>query len=296
MKIIYFYFILSLLACREMPPTVDFSIKGNVLKDETFINTIVPVPDQKKIFLEELTGVNCSNCPKAAKRIQQIDSINLGNAVAVAAYPFALATLTAPWPGFEVLNTNIADDIFSQIYNNPTAIPMGGVNRKVFAGETSIAFSESKWSGYSELIKKEESSLNIGGRIIKYDPITHNLKINVNVVFTKQYKEQLNLTLYIIENKIISKQTMPYPKPNDFKDDYVHNHVLRKAITPFNGSPLKINASTIGNYEVGRTFEKEFDVQLDPKWRKENCAIVILVNRFDIESKEVLQAAEIDLQ
>jgi hypothetical protein len=37
-------------------------------------------------------------------------------------------------------------------------------------------------------------------------------------------------------------------------------------------------------------------VDLDSKLKIENCGFIILVNRFDANSKEVLQAAELDLQ
>jgi hypothetical protein len=72
--------------------------------------------------------------------------------------------------------------------------------------------------------------------------------------------------------------------------------VLRKAVTAYNGINLKIDAATTGNYLAGRTFEKDFEVTLDAGWKRDNCGFVILVNRFDTNSKEVLQASELDLK
>ena len=116
-------------------------------------------------------------------------------------------------------------------------------------------------------------------------------------VIGRYYEDDLPVIMKFVnelpESKIISKQTMPNGSLND---TYEHNHALRKAITPYNGTPLKINASTVGLYEAGRVFEKEFEVSVSSKWVKDNCSVVILVNRFDASSKEVMQATEVELK
>ena len=280
--------ILLFIGCREVPPTIDFNPKVNY---KTSISSTIPVAEKTKIFIEDLTGVKCSNCPVAANIIKTISDANPGNVVAIGVYPFALPQLTAPWKGFDTLNTKDADDIFSNIYGNPTAIPMGGVNRTIFNGETSVTLSRSKWSGYADIIKLQESPVVITIKIVSYDSVAHKAIVHVTVLFAKPYSEELNLSIYLTESKILSKQIMP---DGITKDDYEHNHVLRKTITSF---PLKITKDKIGNYGAGRIFDiDDFEVQLHPKWKAENCSFAIIVNRSDINSKEVVQAAELDLQ
>lgn len=285
--------VIFITGCKETPPFIDFSEKIAGLKDTTYMVVSVPASDSTMIFVEDLTGVRCTNCPKAADKIKEIRSANPGKVVSVGAYPWALKQLMDPYPGFEILNTNEADDIFVGVYNSPTAIPTGGVNRKIFAGETSYYISYNKWAGKADIIKTQESSVKIESTLLSYDNVSRKARIRVKVIFTKSYPELLNMTVYLTESKIISRQLMPDGKESD---TYEHNHVLRKSLTSYSGIPLKIDAQTSGNYLAGRTFEKDFEIELNTKWVKDNCAFVILVNRFDTNSKEVLQASELEIK
>lgn len=291
-KNIFGLFFLLCIGCKEIPPVIDLSEKAIGLNDKTYIESNIPFPVKKKIFIEDITGVRCPSCPNAAVKISEIEDINPNKVITMSLYPNALAQFMTPWPGFEALNTNVADDIFAQIYGSPGVLPAGGINRKIFSGESSLNLHYTKWSGYADKIKSEESPVIISGEVLEIDTIKNKVKIWVKITFVKNVKEEVNLSLFLTESKILSKQATSTVA----KDDYQHNHVLRKSLTPFNGAPLKINASSNGNYEAGRTFEKSFEVEFNAKWKKENSAFVILVNRYDTGNKEVLQAEELDLK
>lgn len=287
--ILFFGIILGLWGCKETPPFIDFSPKIEGLIDTTYVLSNVPSSEMKKIYIEDLTGVRCNNCPKAAQKIIDISTANPDMVVALGVYPSALANLTAPFDNADTFNIPEADEIFTNVYDNPSAIPTGGVNRTVFSGETTKNISYNKWSNYADGIKVQESAVILGLELKSYDDATRKARIIVKVTFTKKYDEPLNLSLYLSESKVKSKQIMP---DGSLNSDYLHNHALRKAITTFNGINLKIDPQTTGMYEAGRVFEKEFEVYFKPKWVKDNCSIVALVNHFDNNSKEVEQASE----
>jgi hypothetical protein len=289
-----FSLLVLLLACNETPPKINYNKTVIGLKDTNYLSFPAPVAVNTMIYLEDLTGVKCVNCPKAAEKIHLIQTNNPDKVVAVAAYPNALSGFTSPWDGFLVLNTAESDEIYTNIYESPSAMPIGGVNRRLFAGETGLNTSYNKWSGYSDIVKTEESPVVISSQVLNLDTIARKAKITVKIAFAKKYDNPLNIAVYLIESKLLSKQSMPGTEPP--KDDYEHNHVLRKTVTPYNGIPLKINLTTEGNYDIGRTFEKEFEIDLASKLKIQNCAIVVLVNRFDANSKEVIQAHELALK
>lgn len=285
--IIFFFW-----GCKEIPPFINFEIPNAGLLDTTYLESSVPASVKTIVLIEDLTGVNCSNCPKAADKIKTIKTANPNKIISIGEYPWALSTLTAPWDGYDTLNTKEADDVFINVYNNPPGIPTGGVNRKLFSGETTLWVSYFNWSGYADIVKDLDSKCIVKTELVSKDTILGKIKIKVKLTFTEQYDKQLNLTVYLTESKISSKQHMP---DGSKKNDYIHNHALRKAITPYSGTPLKMNLIS-NSYEKGRVFEKEFELQMSPKWKIKNCEIISFVNRFDNDSKEILQAAELLLE
>ncbi|NUM30982.1 MAG: Omp28-related outer membrane protein [Bacteroidetes bacterium] len=291
-KLIFFTAIVIIGGCKEIPPFIDFEKNNTNLLDTTYIETSVPAPVKTMVVIEDLTGVNCSNCPKAADKIKTIKTANPDKVISIGEYPWALSNLTAPWAGFDTLNTKEANDIFVNIFNNPTGIPTGGVNRKLFSGETTLWVSYFNWAGFADQIKIEDSKCIISSQIISKDTISRKAIVKVKVLFTESYSKPVNLTIYLTESNILSKQHMP---DGTKKNDYIHNHVLRKSITPYSGTMLKMDV--IANmYEKGRVFEKEFEIKIADKWNFKNCEVISFVNRFDNDSKEILQANEIKLE
>lgn len=290
--LIYFAIFIFILSCKEIPPYINFEETNSNLKDTTYLITNLPAPQKTKIVIEDITGVNCSNCPKAADKIKTIKAQNPGMVISIGEYPWSLSNLTAPWPGYDTMNTKEADDIFANIFNNPPGIPTGGVNRKLFNGEKDLFVSYFNWSGYSDVVKNIESNCVLNYEILSIDTVLEKSLVKVMVTFTKQYDKQLNLSLFLTEDSIYSKQHMP---DGTKKTDYLHNHVLRKSLTPYSGIPLKMHQPA-NNYEAGRVFEKDFEIKFLPKWKIKNCKLVVLVNRFDNESKEIIQAADINFQ
>ena len=70
--------------------------------------------------------------------------------------------------------------------------------------------------------------------------------------------------------------------------DYVHNHVLRTAITSTWGNPV----STIGTANP-ESVVKTFKHIVNEAYIAENCTVVAFV--YDDDTKEVLQAVEADV-
>ena len=286
--VLYLSLFCLFLSCKEIPPFISYEIPNITLKDTSYLTSIIPNSEKTKVVIEDLTGVNCSNCPKAADKLKSIRTLYPEDIISIGEYPWSLANLTAPWLGFDTLNTKEADDIFINIFNNPPGIPTGGVNRKLFNGETTLWVSYFNWAGYADIVKSQDSKCVLSSQILNIDTVLRKAKVKIKIIFTQEYEKQLNLSVYLSENKILSKQHMP---DGSKKDNYEHNHVLRYSITPYSGSPLKMPISN--KYEAGRVFEKEFEINFLNKLKIKNCNLIFIINRFDNESKEIIQANEI---
>ena len=78
--------------------------------------------------------------------------------------------------------------------------------------------------------------------------------------------------------------------PNGTVDgDYVHRHVLRTMLTPYDG--LALSAIT----QRGRVFVRNFEVTPVAEWRLDSCEIVGFVHEAS-DSIRVLQAAKVKLK
>ena len=95
------------------------------------------------------------------------------------------------------------------------------------------------------------------------------------------------LSIFIVENKIKSKQKMP---DNTYDSDYVHYSILRKGVTNYAG--LKLAESV----EVGRVFEKGIEINIPEKYDITNCTIVTLINKNQSGVTEIVQCAETQIE
>lgn len=270
-----------LAACVEVPPFIDYSEPIVLLKDTTYITGTLPTPEDKVALIEDLSGVRCTNCPDANVTAKDIQSKNPGKVVVVTLFPSSLKTFTTPYPGEDTLVTQDAEYIMTSIMSTPTGLPNGAVDRKKFDGEPAITIRETKWEKYvnDQLLLK--SAVNTDLDVIA-KPDERKLIANIKATFTKKFDHPVFLTLMLLESDIESKQDTRTGE----KDDYIHHHVLRKCITPFNGVELAPNV------EIGRVFEKGFEIKVPEKYNFANCSVVVLINLNQSDNKEVLQSKE----
>ena len=92
-------FLFFLLACEEVPPRVNFT-EATLSIDTCYqiSEDEIPLNSKKNIYIEDITGVQCPNCPRATERIKEIKGIFPGSVVSVALYTSNFPGLTLPKP------------------------------------------------------------------------------------------------------------------------------------------------------------------------------------------------------
>ena len=93
---------------------------------QTFVNTN---PENKKVILEEFTGVNCVYCPQGHTIANSIKNANPNNVFLINIHQGSFSTPGAGQPDFR---TTFGNGIAGQ--TGLTGYPAGSVNRSVFAG------------------------------------------------------------------------------------------------------------------------------------------------------------------
>jgi hypothetical protein len=240
-------------------------------------------------LIEDITGVRCANCPKAATEATNIlNSKTEDSVVVVALYPdkTIMPIFTTPWPGFPELTSSLSTNIVNAL-GAPNGLPNGYIDRHIFSGRTNRYAGQTEWQ---DLVNQR---LQLASPVIieiskTFDPSGRVLKINVKAIYTNDVIGSTHkLSVLLTESEIASKQTMPIGTSPPEKDDYIHNHATRLSLTQFLGNPL--SASLV----AGRVFEKEFEIVLPAEYDENHCHIVAMV--LETGSESVVQVRQTDL-
>ncbi|MCB9262452.1 MAG: Omp28-related outer membrane protein [Flavobacteriales bacterium] len=270
------------LGCKEALPPIDFTEPIKLLRDTTYIADNLPVGVQKNVLLEDISGVRCTNCPKAAVIAHELKDSFPDRVVVMTLHTWELSTLTAPYvDSKDTLNTEVATEIVSNLIGKPNGLPAGAIDRRIFSG-SSVRYinNYNSWRTLVHDILKEEPVADINLSLVRTGDNTVNA--NIKTTFLKGQSEAVFLSVFLIESGIVSNQEMPDVTINN---DYVHNDILRMGITPYAGIKLA------DNVEVGRVFEKGIPIEIPKKYNQDNCSIVVLVN-FAGSNSDVLQCVE----
>lgn len=266
------------MGCEEEPPFIDTTPRKNILKDTTYITTNLPPAQDKVVVVEDISGVNCVNCPAAAVKAEALKDANPTRVAVVTLLPTKniLGTFTDPKGIYADLGTPKVDQLIS-FTSIPSGLPSGMINRH--DNGNGITMPYQLWDNPMaiELAKSTVVNIDLSS---SYNDANRELIISSNVIYTANHSDSLqDLTIMLVESDIIGKQK---DRTGDVPD-YVFKHVLRDFATNAVGDPLN------AKIEEGRVFEKQFSLTLDPSWDISNCEIIAMVHsRSD---KTIYQAA-----
>jgi len=134
----FFLAVLCLFSCQEVPPFIDFSEPILLLKDTTYVTKDIPSNAIKNVLIEDISGVKCNNCPKAAEIAHNIQSKNeKGRVVVMTLHSKNFGIFTDPFADSQdTFNTDEATLIIDNLMGDITGLPAGAIDRRVFEGET----------------------------------------------------------------------------------------------------------------------------------------------------------------
>lgn len=204
-------------------------------------------PQNKKIILEEYTGIYCGYCPDGHTIANSIYSNNPGNCVLINIHTGGYANVAAGEPD---LKSTMGTAIAGMAGMGIAGYPAGDVNRTVLTG-TVMSTGRGSWTSMSNTIKAQTAYCNVAvqGSV---DAITRVLTYTAQVYYTANSPATTNsLTVMLLEDSILGPQHN-YGTPTLFNasnynadGSYNHNHVLRSGLTTGNFG-ITISATTAG--------------------------------------------------
>jgi hypothetical protein len=238
-----------------------------------------------KALIEDITGHQCGNCPRAHEKAADLLEIYGDRLVVVAVHAGSFATVD-PTSGYGYdFNTDLGAAIEETYHADNVGLPVGMVNRRPWGGSPLVRHPN--WGSHVSAVLKEQPKLRITASSA-YDPSDRSLDVSANLEYFTAGNANHYIVALVTEDSIVAKQA-DYSLPSGYVREYVHNHVLRGTLTqsPW-GIPVKGN-----DIFIGEKLNLNFSATLDSVWVPENCHVVVYV--ADNASKEVLQVEEIAL-
>jgi len=248
-----------------------------------------PIDSGKVVYVEELTGVRCPNCPTGSARLESIRSLYPENVVIVGIHGIDLAK-PLDESKYDFRNEDAAS---LEVFLKPwLGKPSAYFNRERFEELEAIEqWGHPGSGGWITFVERElEKPQVMEVTIVKeYDPVTRILEVEVVVLPLEDLSGEFKLSIMLTEGGIIDAQD----DQNAIIEDYEHNHVLRDVITNFNGDAFD-NQLTKGQ---AKTKSYTYSIPDDGTglWNPDHIEIVAFIANTEGESEEVLQAAEAHL-
>lgn len=252
-------------------------IEGDIYQIVQNEDVMVDFPDvnpqdvYRKVLIEEFTGHRCTNCPQGHQTLETLHQQYGDTLVAVGIHYGALAK-----PFGSVFSYDFRTEAGNQIGDayNIDGIPAAIVNRVQKSG----GWPREQWA--SAVRDVDRSKVYAAVQLInEYDAASKTLKANAKVTTMKEFDYQLRLILLVLEDGIVK----PQKDGNQDIEDYVHNHVLRCALTDAFGFVLGKDSWLSGDSETYAA-SVSFDGH---DWIPENCYVVAAL--YDPATTEVLQ-------
>jgi len=248
---------------------------------EAFIFSPIENPI-KKVLLEDYTGQQCGNCPRAAEKAVELQEIYGDQLVVMAVHAGFFASTSSSYP--TDFTTGAGDDWDTNFGNSSAGNPNGQIDRVNFPNGHIYQYSQ-----WGQIIDEQlQSEPQIGIQIMA----SHNEAANLICVDTQTevyntIDHDLNITVVILENGLISNQT-DYSVPSQHIEDYEQNHVLRKSLNGSWGENLGQESYLEHDFIINR-----YSTEVSTEWNIENMLVLAFVS--NPETYEVLQVEEVHI-
>lgn len=213
----------------------------------SFGQTIVSTsPEDKKVILEEFTGIRCVFCPQGHAIAQSIQNNNPGEVFLINIH---VGSFAVPLQGQPDFRTPFGTGIVNQ--TGLVGYPAGSVNRQNFPGleqgaSGTTAMSRGSWNSASNQILAAPSYVNVAVEA-DINIQTRELTVHVEGYYTDNSPQGTNrLNVALLQNNTKGPQT-----GGNLGDDYVHMHRLVHMLTGQWG--IDVLTTTAGTF-VDETF------------------------------------------
>jgi hypothetical protein len=281
--------LVTLYSCKEVPVYISMPQEEG---DTTYVASNIETPQDKQYLIEELSGVQCVNCPAGMKKLTDMnaegDFANKLTIVSIHVGTFAWFMDDYSKQDFVISGS---DQLLSLVLGGDPGKPCASFDRLLINpkedGQSLIA-GYNQWPAYMTSARDSATTAPVNIHITsKPGDNADEYLLTIKLHYTAAMQTKQSFNIYLVENNIVD--AMKYALKVDA--NYVFNHVLRKYITPPTGSIILADV----DIAPGRVYDYKTKLTIDindPQqkfWKPENMEVVAFVGSGESNTKKVYQ-------
>lgn len=254
--------------------------------DGPFIEKVDYCNGDKKVLLEDYTGHECVNCPGAALLAHDLQESFCDRVVIISVHAGFFARPSTSNPLFADDFRTEAGEAWDTFFGNGTQGNPNGLVDRIQMNSSYVIFPETWGTAIAPLLQQPaEAKMSIE---TTFDNTSKKLTAKITTEFIEGISGNINLLVCLTQDSIIAPQKNNNPEAGEvpIDENYVHMHMLRKAINGVWGESLG-NGGAVSNGDV---FTKEYTLDFVDEWIPKNCHVVAFIYQED--TKEVIQVEE----
>lgn len=247
----------------------------------TLVSTVA---QNRKILIEEFTGVGCTYCPLGHLSANNVADSYPGRVFIINIHQGRLATGLTP-----DLTTSYGDALFNQ--TGAGGYPSGTISRHLFPNNNTLAIDYSRWSMVAPDMLDLPSYVNVGAKA-SIDWATRKLTVDVEIYYTAKPDVTSNfVNVALLQDNIIGYQNGMDKNPDQVIDgQYRHMHALRDFLTGQWGDEIT-------GLEAGKLIKKTYEKVLpesinDVDLKLEDLSVVVYIAE---SRKEIMNACHANM-
>ena len=203
------------------------SKNGTVGFDSHNVSTIA---ENKKILIEEFTGIKCGNCPDGHAMAKQIQLAKDDEVFIIAIHAGHFSEPSPDQPDFRA-----EDGVTIHDFYEANSYPSGMVNRREYYDN--IVVGRSSWVMIAKETNTEIAPVNLWINC-EYDDFFEELTVNIEGYWTDHSPSDAPmLSVALLQNNI-----QGYQAGSGIGDEYMHQHVLRDYLSDALGDEITEHA------------------------------------------------------
>lgn len=246
-----------------------------------------PIPElsvgSRRVLVEELTGVACTNCPDGARELQSLQaSYGKENLIIVSLHSSGFFSNPLPDSEYDFRNPKV--DALVEFLGVAEGYPTSAINRYFKPGSQTIYLNQPNWAGTIQEEFEKDYGLGLFATTT-FDSASRLLTLKINIAPEKSQPSDVEnrLTILIAQDSIVDAQIDKGVKIKD----YVHRHVVRDVITKSDGDVIN------DALPAGALVTKTYTYTLPADWVAKKCSIIAYVHHAGSPDKEILQSVEV---